>query len=171
MADAASGRWAGMEETLGLVLAVNQEPPQVSPPFLQEASPRCSLSKPLPVQPKSRSFGRALDPGETSPSMGTPGVGVLLPAWCPAHAPQGHADSEARAVSGFLLGCRHRSSAERTRQKPPAMSHGHPAGFGAGRQSLGAGMFWDLSKGKLVIQVLLRLHTIICSLQVHFKQP
>ena len=34
-----------------------------------------------------------------------------------------------------------------TGQKPAAMPHGHPAGFRGGRQSLGAGMFWDLSKG------------------------
>lgn len=147
-----------MEETLGLVLAVNQEPPQVSPPFLQEASPRCCLPEPsppprcnrhwLPVRRKpvgagarrntglkallsgnsvqavllhsagrSSWFGRALDPGETSPGMGTPGVGVLLPAWCPARTPWGRADSEPRAASGFLLGCRHRASAE------PGKSH------------------------------------------------
>lgn len=160
MADATSGCWAVMEETLGFVLAVKQEPPQVSPPFLLEAPSRCCLAKPSPVHSAGKELlvQKGFGSWETSGDKGTPGVGVLLPAWCP--------DSEPRAASGFWLRCRHRSG-----QMPPATLESHPAGLGGGKQSLGAGIFWDLSKGKLIIQVLLQLYTIMCPLQLHFKQP
>lgn len=55
------GRWtpgyqAGMEEMLGLVLTMNLEPPQFSPPFLQEASPRRCLAKPSPMHSEEKEW-------------------------------------------------------------------------------------------------------------------